>query len=164
MVNPDSVHPSVGQPLRWIVVTAQAQLGRILLEQDVFESTSLSNIDGHAIVLDWMTASYVAPGVKPRLHSTVVRARESRPAGYPPLIVVAASYPRDPAARPSGIEMARTDGRAVGDAIVVARALGLVLETVIVEYRLFELMARNESIEAHIMAREFLSSAGAALK
>jgi len=60
--------------------------------------------------------------------------------------------------------MARTDGRAVGDAIVVARALGLVLETVIVEYRLFELMARNESIEAHIMAREFLSSAGAALK
>jgi hypothetical protein len=52
----------------------------------------------------------------------------------------------------------------VGDAIVVARSMGIVLDTAIVEYALFERMARNEQIEAETAAREFLASATAALK
>jgi len=60
--------------------------------------------------------------------------------------------------------MARDEGRLVGDAIVVARSMGIVLDTAVVGYALFEKLARNEQIDVESAARDFLLSATAALK
>jgi hypothetical protein len=112
-----------------------------------------------AIVLDWMTASYFAPGVMPRPHAVVVKAREQ-----PRYIVVTATYSSAPSERPSGVEMARTEGRLVGDAIVVARAAGLVLDSALIERRLFEAIAKNERLDIETATREFLEAATVAMK
>ncbi len=60
--------------------------------------------------------------------------------------------------------MAKSEGRLVGDAIVVARSLGLVLDTAVVEQAFFERMARNENLAVGIAARAFLESAMTALQ
>lgn len=156
-------HPSIGRPIRWGIVGDATELGGGIFGPHVFAATAMDGQGGDAIVLDWMAASYLAPGVKPRSHAVVVKAREQRPA-QPSLIVVTSSYSSDPLRRPSGMYMARSEGTMVGDAIVVARSVGIELDTVVIEVALFERMARNERLEVGTVAREFLAAAMATLK
>ena len=60
--------------------------------------------------------------------------------------------------------MARSEGTLVGDAIVVARSLGVKLDTVLIELALFERMASNEHLDVETLCREFLGAAMASLK
>lgn len=156
-------HPSIGRPIRWGIVGDATELGDGIFGPHVVPATTMDGQGGDAIVLDWMAASYLAPGVKPRPHAVVVKAREQRPA-QPALIVVTSSYPSDPLRRPSGLHMARSEGTLVGDAIVVARSVGIELDTVLIEVALFERMARNEHLEVGTACREFLAAAIASLK
>ena len=121
----------MGLPLDWVVVgdlpvARDADLGAGVRLARTFEEAA-----GDAVVLDWMAASYVAPGVKPRPHAVVVKAHD-RGHQLPSLVVVAPSYSPDPARRPSGMEMIASDGALVGDALLVARCLGVTINTVVV--------------------------------
>ena len=156
-------HPSIERPIRWGIVGNAIELGGSIFGPHVVPATAMDSQGGDAVVLDWMAASYLAPGIKPRPHAVVVRAREQR-AGQPALIVVTASYSPDPSRRPSGVAMARSEGTLVGDAIVVARSLGVKLDTVLIELALFERMARNEHLDVETLCREFLGAAMASLK
>ena len=157
------MHPSIGQPLRWVVAGLSSAIAGTTFGAEVGRALTIAEGGCDAIVLDWMAASYLAPGIKPRPHCIVVRPREPRPQGFPPLIIVGASYPSEPTQRPSGVDMLRTEGRLVADAIIVGRSLGLVLETVLVQIEAFEMMAQNEKLEVGIAAREFFESAMAAV-
>lgn len=156
-----AVHPSLGRPLRWVVVGA-APVGSESLA--LCAAPTLAEAGGDALVLDWMAASYLAPGVKPRTHAVVVRVRAERLAGRPPLVIVTATYPSDPAARPSGAEMVRTEGRLVGDAIVVARSAGLTVDTVVVESAVVDALARNEQVAPSEAWRAFIGAANEAVR
>jgi hypothetical protein len=134
------------------------------MDSQVSVASTIAEADGDAILMDWVAASYLAPCIAPRPHAIVVRAWEPVPQGLPALIVVTAGYPTDSAARPSGVEMIRNEGRLVGDAIVVARGLGVVLNTVVVDRTVFEQLAQNEHVDPTVTVREFLTSAMTALK
>ena len=159
-----SPHPSMGRPVKWVII---ADAGPIRFAPVAGSVSIVSTFDegaGDAVVLDTMTASYAAPGVKPRPHAFVVRAWDAERGSYPALIIVTASYPPDPAKRPSGIEIVRNDGRLVGDAVLLARCAGLVLDTVLIEARLFDAYSRNERVDVAEAAREFFATATAALR
>ena len=149
-------------PLDWVVVgdlviARDAYIGARVRIARTFEQAA-----GDAVVLDWMAASYVAPGVKPRPHAVVVKAHD-RGHRLPSLVVVAPSYSPDPARRPSGRDMIASDGALVGDALLVARCVGLTINTVVVEARSFEAYARNEQVDVLAAAQEFFRSATKAI-
>lgn len=161
-----SVHPSIGRPLRWVLVSgpdgpvAGADGDDVAVVEDL--ATGAAKAD--AVMLDMMKASYVAPGVCPRPHAVVVAARAEHRGSYPALIVVSPVYPREADQRPAGLAMAAAEGRAVGDAIVVARSAGLTLDTVLLEGTMLETVARNEGIEVRAALQAFLEAAREAAK
>lgn len=161
-----SIHPSIGRPLRWVLVAGPDGQAAVADGPDiaVVEDLATGATQADAVVLDMMKASYVAPGVCPRPHAVVVAARAAHPGPYPALIVVSPVYPREPDQRPSGLAMAATEGRAVGDAIVVARSAGLTLDTVLLEGTMLEEVARNEGIEVREALQAFLEAARKAAK
>jgi hypothetical protein len=144
-------------PLAWVVVgdlplADDADLGARVRLARTFEEAA-----GDVVVLDWMAASYLAPGVKPRPHAVVVRAHE-REHQFPSLVLVPPSYSRD-RARPSGMDMIASEGRLVGDALLVARCAGLSINTVAIEALAFENYARNEHVDVLAAAQEFFRAA-----
>lgn len=155
MSEESGTHPSLGKPLRWVVVD---EAGTSLIP-GVETVTGVDVAAADAVVLDAMSASYLGPGVRPRPHAVVVRADPKRRGSYPPLLVVTPSYPPEPGGRPSGEEMIRGEGRLVGDAIAVARCAGLVVDAVVIEKRHIDAYARNEALDASRVLEVFIDAA-----
>lgn len=153
-------HPSLGKPLRWVVVD---EAGASLIPGlPTVERIDIAAAD--AVVLDTMSASYLGPGVRPRPHAVVVRVDPKRRGDYPPLVVVTPSYASERASRPSGEEMIRNEGRLVGDAIAVARCAGLVVDALVIERRHIDAYARNEGLDASRVLEVFIDAAQRAAK
>lgn len=156
------VHPSIGNPIRWVLIAELAD--RFEVKESVSWAERMAEAECDAVLMDMITASHIAPGVRPRPHAVVVRAWEGRRGDHPDLIVVTPSYDRLSPATPSGLPMINHEGGMIGDAIGVGRCSGLRLDSVAVPISVLAANEANEGIDRASAWTELRRSAMSALK
>ncbi len=156
------VHPSIGNPLRWVLIAEVSD--HFDVEGSATWADRMADVDCDAVLMDVITASHLAPGVRPRPHAVVLRAWRKRRGDHPDLVVVTPSYVRMSPDTPSGLKMINREGGMVGDAIAVARCSGLQLESVAVPISVLAAYEANEGIDRASAWKELWRSAMSALK
>jgi len=156
------VHPSIGSPIRWVLIAELAD--RFEVEESVSWAERMAEADCDAVLMDMITASHVAPGVRPRQHAVVLRTWRERRGDQPDLVVVTASYDRLSPDTPTGLKMINREGGMVGDAIAVARCSGLQLDSVAVPISVLAAYEANEGIDRASAWTELWRSAMSALR
>lgn len=155
-------HPSIGNPLRWVLIGERADRFDIEGSASWAEGVAAANCD--AVLMDMISASHIAPGVRPRPHAVVLRAWEARRGDHPDLVVVTPSYDRLSPATPSGLTMIEREGGTIGDAIAVARCLGLQVDSLAVPVSILAAYEANEDIDRASAWATLWRSAMSALK
>lgn len=151
-------HPSLGKPVRWLLVRKRPDEVWPTFDVEVEPVDTTDEAD--VLVIDLMTATYIAPGAKPRTHAVILTPREPR-GRYPGLLVV---FPTFPADRPLAPELVDEAGRLVGDAIAVGRCAGHKMDVIAVAAHIFENIAKSVGGDKESAARRFFNVAHEALK